>query len=164
MSTTTDTLDLATEAISDDTPIQRPVTDIDLSHYHRSFLPSPVNRIKPVTCKHWIDTCKREGYVDKLAMIAELTSSGERLEEYRERTYYQGSFNPEAVQREEENMMIFPSARHDYDFDDFYQDTQFLHDYFVKAQARSNAIRAREQRAREEAVRAQTEPPKQVDE
>lgn len=116
-----------------------------------------IPRIKPmaVDCKHFVDQTIREGYVDKMSLISELISAGERLEDYRSRVYYQGEYNPEAVQREEESMQVYPQARHDYGFDDLYADSEAVHDYFERARKRNDAQRARDQRARDQTSDAQ---------
>lgn len=131
--TTQGTSDLAFEALfgraaySEDLKKRHVASNIVRSG---SGIPLARNIICPTDVTHFDDTCIRDGYVSKAAMINELISSGERLEEYRSRTYYQGSYDPVAVAREEESMMVYPQARHDYDFDDFYADSELIHTYF----------------------------------
>lgn len=114
----------------------------DINVFRRKLgLPYVRNFMQPTDTSRFTDACRREGYVSKAAMVAELLSSGERLQEYRERTYYQGRFDPDAVAKEEEGMLVYPQARHDYSFDDFYADTDFLHSYFQDARLRAQRER-----------------------
>lgn len=100
-------------------------------------LPIAVNAQEPTACGHFTDACKRDGFISKQQMISELINAGDRLEQYREKTYYHGNYNPEAVRREEENMLVYPQSKHDYSFDDLYEDEQFLHDYFSGVRRRA---------------------------
>lgn len=100
------------------------IADVQINRYAYARVPRPQNPIVSTKTTHWVDMCQREGYVSKRQMIDDLLSNGERYIAALQNTHWQGNYNPDLIAQMEEEMEVYPQARHDYDFDDLYRDSE----------------------------------------